>query len=267
MLIGDTHVHSSFSADSETPAEENIKKAIQLHLPYICLTDHLDLDYPDDEYVFDFDKNAYFEALNFLKEKYKKEIKVLIGIEMGMQPQLGEQYEALMKEYPFDFCIGSQHLVNGADPYYPETFQGVEAAEIYRQYFHETLEDIKLFHSFDSLGHLDYIVRYGNTENRSYRYEDYADVLDEILKTLIRYDRALEVNTAGIRKKLGNPNPSAAVLKRYKELGGELITMGSDSHQSFSIGFAFGKTAALLRKIGFSHVAYYEKREPKFVKI
>ncbi|MDO4479070.1 MAG: histidinol-phosphatase HisJ family protein [Lachnospiraceae bacterium] len=267
MLIGDVHVHSVYSEDSETPVEENIKAAIEKRLPYICITDHIDWDYPVEDLVFDFDVAAYVRELTDLKAKYANSIKVLIGVELGMQPQLAERYDALLKAYPFDFVIGSQHLVDGMDPYYPETMAGRSMNSVLRQYFEEMLENIRLFHSFDSLGHLDYIVRYGKAGDREYAYEDYADVIDEILKTLIRYEIALEVNTAGIRKKLGHPNPHTDVLKRYKALGGSLITVGSDSHKAYSVGYAFGKTATLLRELGFEHVVVYEKRMPQLFKI
>lgn len=267
MMIGDAHTHTWFSGDSDTPPEANIRKALERQLPYICLTDHIDYDYPADELTFDFDMDQYFETIKRLREKYGRRIKIYAGVELGMQTHLSDRYGVLVNSHPFDFVIGSQHLVNGKDPYYPETFEGTTAERIYADYFQQTLENIRVFHDFDSLGHLDYIVRYGSSGKRSYRYGDYADILDEILKLLIRHDLALEVNTAGLRKGLGNPNPCREVLVRYHELGGRLLTVGSDSHNPFSIGYSFGKTAALLRDIGFREVTYYEQRKPKFVKI
>ena len=266
MTFGDTHVHSSFSTDSETPIEENILTAIEKGLPWICMTDHIDWDYPVDEETFDFDVAAYFETIGDLKETYGDRIRILTGVELGMQPHLKDRYEALLKAWPFDFCIGSQHLVNGYDPYYPVTFEGKTDREVYRAYFEETLENIKIFHSFDSLGHLDYIIRYGK-ERRRYRYSEFADVLDEILKTILKYNIALEVNTAGVRKRLGGPNPQIEVLKRYRELGGTLVTLGSDSHKSFSLGYAFDSVTEMLRSVGFTHIAVYIGRHPKFVKL
>ena len=267
MKIGDTHVHSLFSTDSSTEMEEMVKKAVEEGLPHICFTDHIDYDYPVEGVKFDFNMDEYFASIRGLKEKYSEKILVLAGIELGMQEHLVDRYEELLKKYPFDFVIGSQHLVDGSDPYYPSTFDGRTDAQIYRDYFEETLRDVKAFRGFDSLGHLDYIVRYGRFKTHSYTYSAYSDVIDEILKILVRRNKALEINTAGLRKQLGFPNPSPDVLRRYRELGGTLITVGSDSHKPYSIGFGFEEAGELLKSCGFTHYAYYVNRKPVFVKL
>lgn len=267
MTIGDTHVHSRYSTDSETPMEDMVKKAVEEGLPHLCFTDHIDEDYPVEGVKFGFDVPSYFEEINTLREKYKDRILVLAGVELGMQLQLTERYAKLTKQYPFDFVIASQHLVGECDPYYPSTFEGKTDAQVYRKYFEETLKNVEAFGAFDALGHLDYIVRYGKYKTHSYSYSAYADVIDEILKTLVRKNKALEINTAGIRKSLGFPNPSPDVLKRYRELGGTLVTVGSDSHKPYSIGFSFREAGELLKECGFTHYAYYVNRNPVFVKL
>ena len=92
-------------------------------------------------------------------------------------------------------------------------------------------------------------------------------MLDEILKLLVKYNIALEVNTAGLKKHLGFANPQPEVLRRYRELGGTLITVGSDAHRTGFIGYGFEETAKLLKSIGFSHVVYYKAHRPNFVKL
>lgn len=192
---------------------------------------------------------------------------MLIGVELGLQAHLAERYHELLASRPFDYVIGSQHLVRGMDPYYPETFEGASETEIYRAYFEETLADLRAFHEFDSMGHLDYIVRYGRKLGRPYSWREYGDVIDEILKLLVRYNIALEVNTAGIRKQLGFPNPHPEIIRRYRELGGTLVTVGSDSHKPYSLGFAFEQARDLLLSCGFTHYVWFEHREPKFVSL
>ena len=247
--------------------EEMIRKAIDEKLPYVCFTDHIDYDYPVEDMIFDFDKDAYFSDLTYFRDKYRGKIGILSGVELGMKPDLGDRYTDLIKKYPFDFVIGSEHLVHNMDPWYPETFEGRNDADMYRDYFSELLENIRLFHGFDALGHLDYIVRYGKTRAASYRYRNFADVIDPILKLLVKENIALEVNTAGLRKRLGFPNPHPDVLRRYRELGGTLVTVGSDSHKSYSVGFGFEQAAEMIRQCGFTHVCYYEGRKPRFVKL
>ncbi len=265
-MTGDIHVHSRYSTDSEAEMEDVVKKAVETGLSYLCFTDHIDYDFPYEE-TFDFDEAEYFAEIRELKEKYKDRIKLLAGVELGMQEQVAKRYRDLLKEWPFDFAIGSQHLVGGKDPFYPETFEGQNESDVYRRYFEEMLANIKAFHEFDSLGHLDYIVRYGPRKSKNYSYRNYADVIDEILKLLVRYNLAIEINTAGIRKQLGHPNPHPDILRRYRELGGTLVTMGSDAHKPFALGFAFDTAKDLLKSCGFTHTVYFEKRNPVFVKL
>lgn len=266
-MIADIHVHSRFSADSEADPDEVVRKAAEAGLPAVCFTDHIDWDYPVEGLVFDFDTDDYFRTMESVRQRWGEKIRVLIGVELGLQAHLAERYHELLASRPFDYVIGSQHLVRGMDPYYPETFEGASETEIYRAYFEETLADLRAFHEFDSMGHLDYIVRYGRKLGRPYSWREYGDVIDEILKLLVRYNIALEVNTAGIRKQLGFPNPHPEIIRRYRELGGTLVTVGSDSHKPYSLGFAFEQARDLLLSCGFTHYVWFEHREPKFVSL
>lgn len=264
-LFCDIHVHSSFSTDSDADMEAVVREAISRQIDVLCFTDHIDWNYPVPDLIFDFDKEAYFRRIADLRNEYGGKIRILGGVELGMQPGLGKPYADLLKQYPFDFVIGSQHLVNGMDPYYPETFETKSADEIYRDYFEETFENVKEFHSFDSMGHLDYIVRYGKKrKGRNYSYKKYAGIIDEILKLLVRYNIALELNTCGLRKQLGAPNPRPEILRRYRELGGTLVTIGSDAHKPLFLGYAFNTAKEILKTCGFTHFVYYEDRKPKF---
>ncbi len=266
-MIADTHVHSSYSTDSEARMEATVRRAVEIGLPVLTFTDHIDWDYPVDGLTFDFDISRYMEEIESLQKKYAGKIELLKGVELGLQPQLKDRYEKLLRDYPFDFAIGSQHLVNNMDPYYPETFEGKTDAEVYLDYFHDMLEDVRAFHSFDSMGHLDYVVRYGKSKAHSYSYRAYAEIIDEILKLLVKYNIAIELNTCGLRKQLGFPNPHPDILKRYRELGGTLVTVGSDSHKPYYLGYAFDTAQKILLSCGFTHYCYFKNREPKFVKL
>ncbi len=265
-LIGDTHVHSSFSGDSEEAMENTIEQAISLGMPYLAFTDHMDLDFPDCGVSMILDPGAYLEKIAQLRETYGNRIRILAGIELGLQPHLTERFHELLQRYSFDFVIGSQHLVNGSDPYYPETFDGKTDASVYRAYFADVLRSLQSFSDFDTLGHLDYVVRYGREKAASYSYESYADLIDEILRILVEKEIALEVNTAGLRQGLGFPNPHPDVLKRYHALGGKYITIGSDAHTSDVLGSDFTKTKEILQACGFDQITFFSGRKRHFVK-
>lgn len=264
MLL-DTHIHSHFSADSGESMARAAEVAVREGLGVICFTDHIDYDFPIPAHIFDFDANDYFAEVFQVREQFAGRLKVLAGVELGMQPHLSKRYNALLKRFPFDFALGSQHLVELHDPYYPDTFEGKDVEDVYRKYFEETLTNVKLFDGFDSLGHLDYITRYGDSEKPFPSYDKFGDVIDEILRILIERGKALEVNTAGYRKALGQPNPSPEILRRYRELGGELVTIGADAHQAEIVGTYCREAMELLRSLGFKAAAYYEKHRPVMV--
>ena len=127
--------------------------------------------------------------------------------------------------------IGSSHLVHRRDPYFPDYYEGRTEEEAYREYFTSILENLAAFDCFDVYGHIDYVVRYGPNKNQNYSYGKYADILDNILRTLIHKGKGIEINTGGFKYGLGHPNPTEGVLKRYRELGGEIITIGADAHK------------------------------------
>lgn len=263
-MKADFHMHTRFSSDSETAPEEIVEKAIELGLETICFTDHFDKDYPGNGNEFQLDTLNYFLYMEKLQKEYKDKIDIRIGVELGMQPHLGDFLRQYAKQYPFDFVIGSMHLFNGQDPYYKECFVEKTDREAYKAAFEETLETIKVFSDFDVLGHLDYIVRYGNKQAEEYSYEENADVIDEILKHLIVNGKGLEVNTAGWKYGLDFAHPHHDVLKRYKELGGEIITVGSDGHKPEHIAYDFHKVNDFLKSCGFKYYTEFKQREPVF---
>lgn len=270
-VTADYHMHTSFSTDSKAAPEDMIKGSIDKGLKHICFTDHFDMDFPfyestgKDAFIFDVDK--YFDTLTGLREKYKGKIDICIGAEFGLQPHLGDYYKEMATKYPFDFIIGSVHLVNGEDPYIGDMFDIKSDEEVYRQTFEETLQSIRNVKEMDVLGHIDYIVRYGKTKNKYYSYEKYEDIIDEILKTVISNGKGIEMNMAGFKYKLGHPHPHPDIIKRYKELGGEIITVGSDGHAPDQVAYDYEKAGDILKACDFDYYTTFKDRKPIFNKI
>lgn len=266
-MLNDYHLHSHFSGDSDTPPEEMINQAVLLGMKTMCFTDHYDLDYPDEPDLFLFDIEKYFKEMQQLKERYRSRIQVCIGVELGLQKHLQKECTQVVAQYPFDFIIGSSHVVNHKDPYYPAYFEGRKEEECYREYFQSILDNLASFQDFDVYGHIDYIVRYGPDKNKFYSYQKYQDILDEILKTCIRKQIGLELNTGGLAYGLGHPNPHPDILQRYRELGGEIITVGSDAHTPQRLAYEFKKAADILSYCGFQYYTIFKERKPEFIKI
>lgn len=267
LLFSDCHMHTSFSGDSETPPEEMIKKAIDLGLPHICITDHEDHEYVYDGVEFTFDTKEYFRILQGLREKYKSKISIGIGVEIGLEPQWGTYYDDYVKSQSFDFVIGSVHLIAGEDPYDRTIFKDKRDEDVYRQTFIETLKDIQVTHEFDVLGHMDYVVRYGGFREKDYSYKKFADEIDEILKFLIHHGKGLELNTAGFKYGLSFAHPLPEILKRYRELGGEIITIGADAHKPEHIAYDFSKVKEILTNCGFKYYTEFLERKPVFKQV
>lgn len=264
-MTTDFHIHSSLSADSKAPMEAMIERGISLGLSMMCFTEHMDFGYVDEGLNFEVDTDAYYQKYREMKERYLGRIRLLFGIELGLQPHLAKRHTQYLSSYPFDFVIGSSHLVGGLDPYYPKFYEGRTEEACYREYFRSILENLDSFSDVDAYGHLDYVVRYGPNKNQFYTYEHYKDLIDEILKTLIEKDIALEVNTAGYKYGLGAPNPHPDILRQYRRMGGELITVGSDAHAPEHLAYDFFRVKPLLKECGFSAYTVYENRKPRFL--
>lgn len=318
MIKYDMHVHTEFSSDSEEKVENQINEAMKKGLKGICITDHIDLEFPEKEAAgcdFLFDLNSYFDTLGKIRDKYKSCMNVMIGVEFGLRNEAKvtqtciDGYKELAKKYDFDFIIGSTHCLDFCDPYYPKYWENKSSMEGLENYFCAVRDNVNSYDDFDSLGHLDYLVRYVQPasvqkylstyskvdyvvgrdvvtpiindekdfryvsyDNRKsdeviekfgYRPMDYADIFDEILKKIIDNGKALEINSAGLKYGIGFAHPRMEILRRYRELGGELITIGSDAHAGKEIAFGFWNVFELLENLGYKYYFVYENRKPR----
>ena len=241
IIHSDNHVHTYFSTDSDTPMEDMLKNAIEKEFSSICFTDHMDYNFPSegDTPEFLLDIEPYFEEMKRLSEKYGDRIKIRRGIELGLKKDCLDKCISLTKEYPFDFVIGSTHLVDNIDPYYDTFWNDTNEKNGILRYYETTLNNVSLGADFDIYGHIDYIIRYTpkmkqlksqGISDDTYidrLTSDSMDIIEEILKTLIYNGKGIEINTAGFKYGLRHPNPHEKILKLYHELGGEIITIGS----------------------------------------
>lgn len=274
MIQADMHMHTWFSTDSEACPRDMADEAVRKGLKTICFTDHFDKDDLEwgEEGIFDVD--AYFVEMQKLQEEYAGKLNIRIGIELGLRTYLKDYYEELTKKYPFDFVIGSVHNVpykkdaEGnilyTDPAAEKLFTDRTDKEAYRLMMETTLENVRTSDCFQALGHLDYVVRYGKSREKEYSYTDYADIIDEILKLLIEKEKGLEVNSAGLKYGLPLAHPHPDVLKRYRELGGEIITIGADAHKPEHIAYDFAKAEEILKSCGFKYYTEFFEQKPVF---
>ncbi len=266
-IISDYHMHSHHSGDSTAPMEDMILSSIEKGLKEICFTEHDDMDYPiypdinKDSFTLDID--TYLRELSELRAKYSDKIKVRFGIEIGMQSQISDDNLRVVSSNDFDFVIASQHLVDRRDPFYPDFWDGYSVRALFDRFFDETLENLKLFTDYDVLGHLDYVSRYVPKGDTTYSYEAFKEKIDRILIHLIENGKGLDLNSKALSADPeGEPNPSTAIIRRFKELGGTIITFGSDAHSPGKVACGFERMSKIALSCGFSEYYTFEKRKP-----
>lgn len=267
MYKADSHIHSNFSGDSMEKLENIIERAIETGMDEITITDHLDLEFPGEVNIFELDFKTYVETLKKLKNLYKNNIKIKIGIELGLQPQLKDKYDEIFNCEDVDFIIGSFHCVRGMDVADRKFFEKYSKDEAHRIYFEEILNTIDLFPKINVCGHLDFINRYGRSVYDDYKkinFEMHRELIDKILIKLIEKNIGIEINTSALRYGLRDFHPCRKILKRYKELGGKIITMGSDAHRALDIMRDFDKARDILKEIGFEKFCVFEKRKAEY---
>ncbi len=262
----DSHVHSTISHDGISTFLEYICVARQKKVDEITFTEHWD-DYTGIKTnLKTLDISYYLEK--YLEIKDDSKIKTNFGIEFGLQPDIVKTIQSLVKKYPFDFIIGSSHITCKKDMSFDRSFfDGLDRKQAYLNYFKEVLENIKKYQEFDVYGHLDYVVRYGGYSEKKIDYLEFKEILDEILLNLIKKDKGIEINTSGLRYGLSSFHPNLEILKRYKELGGKILTVGSDAHKVDDLASNFNFVYEVLESLGYEEVAVYHNRIPDFSKI
>ncbi len=254
----DLHIHSTFSIDSKATLEAIIKAAEKQEVDIIAITDHADFAIGDSCV----EPDSYLTALNELQQ-LNPQIKILRGIELGLQFEHTRQCQDFMANQNFDFVIGSMHRALALDFHNGEYFSGRSIKESWQIYFEETLKAMHSFSDFDIFGHADIIRRYAQTRNSTIP-EELMMLLDKVLCWLVDNGKGLELNSSGLRYGLDSMHPTVHILKRFRDLGGEIVTIGSDSHTDATIGHSFSEACGILSDCGFRYLAWFENRVPKF---
>ena len=259
----DFHMHSRVSFDGHDTGEALAKAALAAGLKEICFTDHLDYDPLGKMEKMDFDTSAYNAEYDRL---HIPGLVIRRGMEFGMDRQNVSQFKEDLKRRPFDFVLGSIHFVDDLDVYYPEYWQGKTVFQAERRYLEETLHCVTLHDDFDVLAHLTYISKTtSHPAPRAVPYAEHRELIDEILKVLAQKGKGLEMNSSGVDR-CGGFLPTEDYFRRFRELGGEIVTIGSDAHTTDRVGQYASQVCDIFKDI-FGYVCTFENRKPVFHKL
>lgn len=278
MLI-DCHNHTHNSPDG---AEESVlcrcARAAELGIGVLAVTDHCEVNRffslahygvePNgyDTYDFGRDFELSMQENTAAKSKAPEGVKLLCGIELGQATHELALAEHIYADVRLDFVIGSMHQLPGWDDFAFLDYSKVDAAAL----FHENLQEIARLartDTYDVLGHITYALRYMAAAGVQLELAPYREELAEIFRILIAKDKGIEINTSGLRQAYGDCFPNLECLKLYRELGGKILTIGSDAHTNADLGKGIPRGLEIAREAGFTEITYFEKHEPQFIRL
>lgn len=280
MNLIDCHTHTQFSMDSEADINACIGKAIDMGLSAYAITDHCECStwYKKDHYsdtdnfdYFNYEQDFYnsVSAVTELKERYKN-FNLICGIEMGQATQDIEVAEKILADERLDFIIGSMHQLKGEKDFYYINYENMSTDEIYsllERYFNEVYRLCKM-NCFDVLGHLTYCLRYMKCRNNiNPDISRFDEIIAESFRILAQNGKGIEINTSGIRQGFGDVFPCLKYVKLFRDLGGEVLSIGSDAHTVEDIGKNIADGLETAKAAGFTCLCYFKKRKPYFINI
>lgn len=273
-MFADYHVHTEFSDDSVYPMKTVIRDAIAMGMNEICLTDPVDygvkidwdcgkqIQYRNGEPLANVDYPRYMSEIDRMKRLYGNKIRIKTGLEFGIQKHTIPDFQRLFERYAFDFIILSIHQVENQEFWTQDFQRGRSQKEYQQRYYEEMLAVVRDYKDYSVLGHMDLIARYDLAG--VYPFEKVRPVIEDILRIVIADGKGIEVNTSSHRYGLTDTMPSAYILKLYRDMGGRIITIGSDSHKPEHLGAYIRETQALLKSLGYKQFCTFEHMRPIF---
>ncbi len=258
-MLADYHVHTAYSDDCDTPMEAMAGRAVDMGLDEICFTEHVDYDVPD---VVTCDYDAYFQGLEITRRRYGDRVAIRTGIEFGVQMETVEKYRRDFQAYPFDFVLLSCHQVDGKELCRYQFQAGKTQDEYQRAFYQATYDVMRVYKDYSVLAHLDMIKRYDPCG--AYPDEKILPLVEQILRQAIADGKGIEVNTSSFRYGLPDLTPSRAILELYRDLGGRVLTIGSDAHETAHLGDHVPEVRRILREMGFREFCTFESMKPVF---
>ena len=259
----DFHMHSTISFDGHDSPESMIAAAVAMELKEICFTDHIDDDPLADSAHLQFTLADYEAAYGHLTND---QVKIRLGMEFGLLTNNQPLIARRTGERNYDFVIGSIHFADNLDPYLAPFWENRSVSDAEILYLQTTLDCVRAHEDFDVLGHLTYLSKtQAHPTHSLISLDTHKEVVAEIFKVLIAKGKGIEVNTSGIDR-CGDYLPAPEYLKLFKDLGGQIVTVGSDAHTAGRVGQYCSDACQIVQDI-FGYVCTFENRKPVFHKL
>ncbi|NLD20613.1 MAG: histidinol-phosphatase HisJ family protein [Clostridiales bacterium] len=256
----DFHTHTGFSDDCNIPMDIMIEGAIKKGLKTLAITDHVDPGFPDPNIPFTLDFYNYHKCLLQAQSHYGHQLEILAGLELGIMEGQFPVSKKIVNSFPYDIVIGSFHCL-GKNDLYSYDFSDVDGPAMVEDFYSYMYRCLKSFQDYDILGHFSILDRYIGT---LYDYGPCEEIIDEILRLMVVGGKGLEINTSNFRYHTGTWLPRGSILKRYRELGGEILTIGSDAHSPDYFQFHFEDAIPFAKSLGFRYYCEFRSRKPEF---
>ena len=265
-FISDSHTHSERSFDGKDSVVMLSERALGLGLYSLTVTDHCECN----EF---YEKNVRTDMEHSIRDimkargLYADRLTIYRGIELGQPLQDRKAADEALSLAEYDFVLGSLHNLEGVQDFYFLEYTQENVRPLLDRYFTELLE-LAQCGLFDSLAHITYPFRYMSVaKGLDVDENQYMEQFDAVLEALVRNDKALEVNTSGLRQLIGSTLPGEGIVRRFRELGGKYVTIGSDAHRWGDVGAGIEDGLNMLLHCGFTHFTVYSKREPVMLPI
>ncbi len=267
MDLYDQHIHSKHSFDSQAEPAHSVLRAIEYGLAGVSFTEHYDT-HPDERDGCVYDHAAYSATINRLRDRFGSSVRVGKGIEVDYQAENMPAIVDFLDGGGFDIVLLSVHWSKGKPIHQEAAWDGLDPSRVTRDYLVSVLDAVRHCERlqrgrspiFNVLGHLDFCKRYSKRFAGVVCVDEHLDVVDEILVSCLESGLIPEVNTSTLRNDMPDPMPGAAAVRRYADLGGRMMSLGSDAHRATQVSANFDLALSILRAGGIEKLAVFHDR-------
>lgn len=264
--LADYHIHSTYSSDGHNTIMELCKSAVSKGIKEIAVTDHFEPSIGDENYTF-YNQKGYWVYMTKARQIFKGKLNIKLGVELGQPHLFPEASKSILADFPYDYVLASAHKLPDGKDVSEINYSQISEEDVCSIYLGQ-LKELIYWNDFDCIGHLDLIKRYSAAVyKKNISLASQYELLKEVLKLAVRSGKGIEINTSGLRQAPKETMPGLDVLKIYREIGGEILTIGSDAHFAEDVGKGLGEAQVLARMAGFRFITVFNGRKPEWISI